>query len=589
VLFLEETVLNLVETGKLEGQPGRFRLSGRIDEIVVSSNIRSIIDARFERLDNDTKRVAEIASIFGGDIPLPSLSRMAALPETRFEAALRNLKSADLLIEVQVFPDVFLRFKHVLIRNAIAERIMSAARVQLHKIALAELKACYADRLEEHSERLARHAQEAQLWQEAASHLLISAQKAIRRSAHAKALEQLDLGIELLRTNKVADADEREIDFQLAMGVALMAVRGWGSAEVLTAFERAEELCRKVGDQERLFTAQRGRAQYYMLSGKPAPAQELAGRWAGLVNAQDDPGRAIEIQHMFWTNNFFLGEIATARDHAEDAIRIYQEERDHHLTHKYSGHDPGVCSRCFAGLSAWLAGDPARAQVRSSEALALAERLQHPLTLALANWGKGQLHLFARQPEPALQAAENELRIATEFHFPLLSGQAAFQIGWARFWLGEKEGGLIGMDEAIAAIRRTGAEMGLPHFIGLYAEALAACDRLEAARKTIEAALELSRANGTYFQLADMLRIEACIRDRRGAAPQEIMHILNKAADIAVLQRSAIGGLRVATELARRLRTGGHAARARDLIKSHSALITRLGDNADAQAAREVL
>jgi predicted ATPase len=403
VLFLEETVLNLVETGKLEGNRGRYRLSGRIDEIVVSSNIRSIIDARFERLDNDAKRVAEIASIFGGDIPLPSLRRMAALPETRFDAALCNLKGADLLVEVQVFPDVCLRFKHVLIRSAIADRIMSAARVQLHKTALAELKACYADRLEEHSERLARHAQEAQLWQEAATHLLISAQKAIKHSAHAKALEQLNLGIELLRANKVADADAREIDFQLAMGVALMAVRGWVSADVLAAFERAEELCRQVGDEDRLFTAQRGRAQYYMLSGKPAPAQELAGRWAEMVNAQEDPGRAIEIQHMFWTNNFFLGEIATARDHAEDAIRIYQEERDHHLAHKYSGHDPGVCSRCFAGLSAWLAGDPARAKAHSSDAVALAERLQHPLTLALAHWGMGQLHLFSRQPEPALQ------------------------------------------------------------------------------------------------------------------------------------------------------------------------------------------
>jgi tetratricopeptide (TPR) repeat protein len=307
------------------------------------------------------------------------------------------------------------------------------------------------------------------------------------------------------------------------------------------------------------------------------------------VNAQEDPGRAIEIQHMFWTNNFFLGEIATARDHAEDAIAIYQEERDHHLTHKYSGHDPGVCSRCFAGLSAWLAGDPARAKARSSEAVALAERLQHPLTLALAHWGLGQLHVFARQPEPALQAAESELNIAREFHFPLLSGQAAFQIGWARFWLGDKENGLGGMDDAITAIRRTGAEMGLPYFIALYAEALATCDKLEAAKKTIEAALELSRANGTYLQLADMLRIEACIRDRRGAAPQEIMHILNKAADIAVLQHSAIGGLRVATEMARRLRVSGHAARAHDLIRSHSALITRLGDNADAHAAREVL
>ncbi len=589
VLFLEETVHNLVETGKLEGQRGSYRLAGRIDEVVVSSNIRSIIDARFERLDNDAKWVAEIASIFGGDIPLQSLSRMAALPQARFDTALRNLKSSDLLIETQVFPDVSLRFRHVLIRNAIAERIISTARVQLHKTALDELKACYADRLEEHSERLARHAQEAQLWQEAATYLLISAQKAIKRSAHARALEQLGLGMELLRANKVADADEREIDFQLAMGVALMAVRGWGSSEVLTAFERAEALCQKVGDEERLFTAQRGRAQYYMLSGKPAAAQELASRWSALAKSEQDPGRAIETQHMFWTNNFFLGEIATAREHAEIGVCLYHEERDHHLTYKYSGHDPGVCSRCFAGLSAWLAGDPERAQSRSAEAVALAVRLQHPLTLALAHWGRSQLHLFAREPEPALAAAESELRVATEFQFPLLIGQADFQICWARFWLGEKASGLSGMDDAIAAIRRTGGEMGLPYFIGLYAEALAAADRLEAARKTIDAALELSRSSGTYFQLADMLRIEACIRDRRGAAPQEIMQILNKAADIAVLQRSAIGGLRVATELARRLRRGGHASRARDLIRSHNALITRLGDTADALAAREVL
>lgn len=309
-LFLEETVRNLAETGKLEGQPGRYRLTGKLDEIVVPSNIRSLIDARFERLDNDAKRVAEIASVFGGEIPLASLSRMVALPEARFDAALRSLKNADLLVEVQVFPDVWLRFRHGLIRNAISERIMASALVELHRTALAELKACYADRLEEHSERLARHAQEGQLWEEAVSHLLISAQRAIKRSAYSSALEQLDLGIELLRVNEVADADAREIEFQLAKGAALMAARGWGSSEILAAFQRAEELCQKTGDKERLFTALRGRAQYYMISGRPAAAQELASRWVSLMNKPGDPGDAIESEYMFWTNNFFLGETA---------------------------------------------------------------------------------------------------------------------------------------------------------------------------------------------------------------------------------------------------------------------------------------
>src|SRR5690606_33327839 len=136
--------------------------------------------------------------------------------------------------------------------------------------------------------------------------LLTSAARSIRHSAYARALEQLDLGIKLLRSNDVPGADEREIEFQLARGVALMAARGWGSTEVLSAFERAEELCEAIGDRTRLFTALRGRAQYYMISGKPAAAQELADRLAGLVRSDPDPGLAIETDHMFWTNNFFL-------------------------------------------------------------------------------------------------------------------------------------------------------------------------------------------------------------------------------------------------------------------------------------------
>ena len=252
----------------------------------------------------------------------------------------------------------------MLIREAVSRRIVSSSLVGLHKAALVELEAYYGDRLEEQSERLAHHAEQAHLWREATGYLLVSARKAIRRSAHALALEQLDHGVRLLKSNEVDEGDDREIEFQLARGVALMAARGWGSAEVLAAFERAEALCERIGDEARLFTAMRGRAQYYMLSGKPAAAQELACRWAVRLKDDADPGFAIETEHMFWTNNFFLGETSAAQHHAERAIDIYEPDRDHHLTYKYSGHDPGVCSRCVAGLSAWLIGEPEAARLR---------------------------------------------------------------------------------------------------------------------------------------------------------------------------------------------------------------------------------
>ena len=308
-----------------------------------------------------------------------------------------------------------------------------------------------------------------------------------------------------------------------------------------------------------------------------------------MTRDDSDPGLAIETEHMFWTNNFFLGDTTAAFSHAERAIGLYEPDRDHYLTYKYSGHDPGVCCRCFAGLSAWLAGEPDRARLRCDDAIGLAGRLQHPLSLALAWWGSSYLHMFAGEPEAALKAAQSELQIAEKFQLPLIAGQAAFQVGWAEFGLGEREPGLRRMEEAISAIRRTGAEMGLPYLVGVYAEALGDSGRLDAAARSVEAALDLCRYNGTYFQHAEVLRIEACIRERRGGGSDEIEQMLHKAASVATLQRSAIGQLRIALELARRLQKRGDLAKARELLAPHAELVGRLGDNEDARAAREFL
>jgi pimeloyl-ACP methyl ester carboxylesterase/DNA-binding SARP family transcriptional activator/tetratricopeptide (TPR) repeat protein len=577
-LFLEETVRALAESGKLTGSPGQYRPQGAIGEITISANIHSIIDARFERLDPDAKRLAEVASVFGGEIPGSLLSRLGALPDPRFDNALKVLKAADILIEVQIFPESVLRFKHALIRNSIAARLLTSARIELNRAALAGLKAFHADRIDEHVERLAKHAVDAENWEEAVTYLLASAWKAIHRSAHDAALADLDAGIDLLREHReIPDAEQREIEFQLARGVALMAARGWGSEEVLDAFERAEALCESSGDRTRLFSTLRGRAQYYMISGKPAAAQELADRCAKIVEDNPEPGLRIETDHMFWTNNFFLGNIATARKHAESAIACYDAERDHRLTYVYSGHDPGVCCHCFAGLSAWLGGDPAAARRRCRESVDLAERLQHPLTTALAYWGSGYLHIFAGEAEDALVWSERGLSTAERFQFPLLVGQTLVQIGWAQSQLGERIAGLSRMEDGIAAIRRTGAEMGLPYFMALYAEALVALDRLDEAAGSIRAAIDLGRQNGTQFQLAEVLATEAIVKERMGASPADVEKSLRRAMQVATGQHSRTGELRAASELARFLRGRGREADASKLMAGFAALLKQLG------------
>src|SRR5712691_6193940 len=48
------------------------------------------------------------------------------------------------------------------------------------------------------------------------------------------------------------------------------------------------------------------------------------------------------------------------------------------------GQDPGVVCRAYAAMTLWLLGYPAQALVRIHEALALAQELGHPYSLAYA-------------------------------------------------------------------------------------------------------------------------------------------------------------------------------------------------------------
>ena len=387
----------------------------------------------------------------------------------------------------------------------------------------------------------------------------MSAGKSIKRSAHASALEQLDLGIWLLRSNDVADADEREIEFQLARGVALMAARGWGSTEVLAAFERAEELCGKIGDQARLFTALRGRAQYYMLSGKPAAAQELANRWTGMVKDDSDPGLAIETEHMFWTNNFFLGETSAAHAHAERAIGLYdagpRSSPDLQIFRSRSRRLLPLL-RGIVGLARRRAGHGAAALRRCDRACrALAASADLPL---LPIGGRAYLHMFAGEPEAALEAAESELQIAEKFQLPLIVGQAAFQIGWAR--VPARRARARPAAHGGSHIRNSpdrrgnGAALSRRAYTPKRWPTAADWTRRRSRSKPPSTSAATTEPTSSSPKL---LRIEARIRERSGGGSDEIEQMLHKAANVATLQRSAIGRLRVAVELARRLQKRG--------------------------------
>jgi DNA-binding SARP family transcriptional activator/predicted ATPase len=589
-LFIEETVQSLAQSGALQGSPGAYLARSEINSLRVPASVQSVIAARIDRLSPDERWLLQNAAIVGRYVSLSILASIAGLDEQAATEAALKLQSAGFLYESQLYPVQIFAFKHALVQKVAYESLVNADRKLLHARLIDAVETLLPHLIDDYVERLSEHALGAERWDKAEQYLLRSAGRALQRSSHNLALSFLQKGLDILA--KRPESPERarvELEYQKLVGVAWMAAKGWGAREVLAAYERAEALCDELADESERFTALRGRAQYYMISGQPRAAQTISLRCADMTKHTQDTGIIIETHHMFWTNSFFMGACSDAAKHAEEAIGLYDADRHHPLTYRYSGHDPGVCSRCVAGLASWHQGALDRATNRCHEALELAERLAHPLTTALAYWGLSYLCIFRQEPRSALDWAQKEIAICDQYMLPLLHSQGVFQAGWATAQLGDPQGGIAQMEQGVKAIRATGAEMGLPYFLGLLAETLASSGQRSRALDLLEEAIRSAMRNGSHFMLSELLRTKAEIlsltKDRN---TPEIEMLFRSAIDMAQKQNALMLALRSATSLARILRQHKRRAEARDVLAPYANLIASLAGSRDAASAAEL-
>lgn len=575
-LFLEESVRALVETGALVGQVGAYRTVGTDQDLQIPSTVQAVLAARIDRLPPAAKNLLQTAAVIGKDVPLGLLQPIAGMAEESLHDTLAELQGAEFLYQTRLLPESEYTFKHALTHQVAYESVLRDRRRTVH-IQLVELiETLYADRLDEQVERLAHHAFGGELWEKAILYLHRSAVRAMQRSAHQQAIQYLKRGLGII--NSLPDSEQRqrgELEYQKAMGVTMMAARGWAAKEVLDAYTRARQLCEELRDERELFIALRGQGQYRMIRGESAIARGLGERCVELASRSKDVGVQIETHHLFWTNSFFMGDYRSVDLHCRKCIGLYDRHRDHELTYVYSGHDPGVCSRAFLALTQCLRGFPDQALGGCQEALELAEQFKHPLTTSLAHWAYSYVHLFRREPQAARRWAELEIAVCDEYLLPLMRSHGIFQLGWALAELGELESGIARMREGLAGNSATGAEMGSPYFSALLAEALGKAGMPDEGLEEIERALAAADRNGARFQISEMLRVKGdllLMRSKTGVSEAEACFRDSLAA--GAQQGARLPMLRSAVSLARLLLGRGARAEARALLQPASLAVT---------------
>ena len=230
-------------------------------------------------------------------------------------------------------------------------------------------------------------------------------QHAAARSAHIEALRHFNRGLATLAALPEGPArDGREIELQLARGLSLFTTEGFISAQAAEAYTHAHELAEQWGDARQDFMAVYGQWQSANGIGMIRECRRLSDRLLDLTARDADEGLRLQAHHSAWATCLFAGEPAAARKHSDAGRRLYDAARYRSHRLLYGGHDPGSCAGYLGGLAYWLLGYPDKGLAISREAVALAERLAHPLSLELALLFNTMLHLDRGEPDLALRS-----------------------------------------------------------------------------------------------------------------------------------------------------------------------------------------
>jgi predicted ATPase len=599
---------------------GRWELKGKLREVEegVPESLREMIERQFEGLSVEEQRVLEAGSVAGVEFSAAAVA--AALEEEVFqiEERCQDLARRGQFVRrsgVSEWPDGTVvgrySFIHALYQNVLYQRLGVARRLRLHQRIGEREEAAYGGRAGEIAAELAMHFERGRDYRRAVQYLEQAGKNAIQRSAHREAISHLSKGLELLKV--LPDTPERaqqELTLQIALGTQLMATKGYGAPEVGKAYARARELCQHMGETPQLFPVLRGLWAFYSVRTELQTARELGEQLLRMAQSVQDPAFLLEAHLALGTTLFHLGEFASARAHLEQGIALYDLQQ--HCSHAFLyGQDPGVLCLSYAVWALWYLGCPDQALKRSHKALALAQELSHPFSLAFALHFAAVVCQLRREEQAARERAEAMTALSGEQGFALFLALGTIWRGRAMAEQGQREEGIAQMRQGLAAFGATGVELGQIYYFALLAEAYREVGQTEEGLTALAEALAVAQKTGERFYEAELYRLKGELtlaqsrvqglgsrvqakqkakgKNQKAKIESEAEACFRQAIDIARRQSAKSLELRAVVSLSRLWQRQGKGEEARKMLEEIYSWFTEGFDTADLREAKALL
>jgi TOMM system kinase/cyclase fusion protein len=586
-LFVEELVKMILESGLVRAVDEHYVLIGPLPHLAIPSTLHDSLMARLDRLST-VRELAQLGAVLGREFSYELIEAVALMDETTLQQGLAQLVDAELVYQRGLSPRSRYVFKHVLIQDVAYQSLLRSTRQRHHQRIAQVLEVQFPEIVETQPELLAHHYTEAGLAEQAIPYWQRAGQRTYERSAHAEAISHLMRGLEVLKA--LPDTPERaqqELVLQITLRLALIATKGQAASEVGRTYGRALELCQQVEDVPQRFRVLWGLWHFHVVRAELQTAQELSEELLTLAQHMPDPTYLLGAHWALGGALCCLGEFALAREHWEQGIALYDPPQHHSHTVLF-GWDLGMFCRAWAPHALWCLGYPDQALAMSREALALAQKLSHPFSLAVALAYAAMLHQFRREPKAVHEQAGAAVALCTEQRFAYYLAWGTTMQGWARVVQGQGELGIAQTRQGLAALRATGAALRLPYYFALLAEA---CGQTGQAVEGLALLAEaLAHKTGETWMEAELYRLKGELLLSLGADNHtEAAGCFHQALSTARRQQAKSLELRVATSLARLWQQQGRRQEAHQLLAPIYGWFTEGFDTADLQEAKALL
>ena len=422
--FVEEVVRTLIDSGAVvaeeRGADGRaqryWRASNPGADFAIPDNLQSLMAARMDRLEEETRSTLQLASVIGRSFYYRVLARLSTEGPTAvadLDRHLGVLVRTEMIQEAARVPEVEYKFRNPLMQEATYRTILLKRRREFHQRVGTAMEALFADRLTELAPRLGFHFAEGGDSQRALHYFTLAGDRAAHLYANQEALAHYERAIELATATSAGAAAPVLIHLFTSQGRVLELNAQY--TEALQLYQRLEALAGERGE----------------------PRLELAallaqGTLVSTANTQFDPLRAVSLAQRGQDLARALGDGAAEAKLAWNLLNI----------HRFTDHGP----------EAIAAGERSLALARE---LGLVEQMGYTLNdLFYVYQAQGQLAqgLAAnREARDIWRELDNRAMLADN-----LSAAVVFEV-----FSGNLEGAIANSAEALAMTRAIGNSWGI--------------------------------------------------------------------------------------------------------------------------------